>query len=92
MTIAIIGIIIGVLVFGAGIYYLAKEKEDPESKKIYSIIAAVGALIVVGMVLKLVLFRATCSKGEVNFGFAFCLSGRAFSGTIEPMTEKEERT
>jgi ABC-type antimicrobial peptide transport system permease subunit len=56
MTIAIIGIIIGVLVFGAGIYYLTKEKEDPESKKIYSIIAAVGALIVVGMVLKLVLF------------------------------------
>ena len=56
MTIAIIGIIIGVLVFGAGIYYLIKEKEDPESKKIYSIIAAVGALIVVGMALKLVVF------------------------------------
>ena len=56
MTIAIIGIIIGVLVFCAGIYYLIKEKEDPESKKIYSIIAAVGALIVVGMALKLVVF------------------------------------
>ena len=55
MTIAIIGIIIGVLVFDAGIYYLTQEKEDPESKKIYSIIATVGALIVVGMVLKLVL-------------------------------------
>ena len=43
MVIGIIGIIIGLLVLGAGIYYLDKEKHDPESKKIYSIVSAVGA-------------------------------------------------
>lgn len=30
MAVKIIGLIIGVLVLGAGIYYLAKEKHDPE--------------------------------------------------------------
>ena len=29
MAIKIIGLIIGVLVLGAGIYYLVKEKHDP---------------------------------------------------------------
>ena len=44
----IIGIIIGCLIFGAGMYYLSKEgKKDPESKKIYSIISAIGAVIAV---------------------------------------------
>lgn len=33
MAIKIIGLIIGILVLGAGIYYLIKEKHDPESKK-----------------------------------------------------------
>ena len=36
---------------GAGIYYLVKEKHDPESKKIYGIAAAVGAIIFVVMLL-----------------------------------------
>lgn len=30
---AIIGLIIGILILAAGIYYLAKEKDDAESKK-----------------------------------------------------------
>ena len=47
MVIGIIGIIIGLLVFGAGIYYLVKEKNDPESKKIYSIVSAVGAVVTI---------------------------------------------
>lgn len=34
MVTKIIGLIIGVLVLGAGLYYRAKEKHDPESKKI----------------------------------------------------------
>lgn len=33
MTVKIIGLIIGILVLCAGIYYLVKEKHDPESKK-----------------------------------------------------------
>ena len=45
MAIKIIGLIIGVLVLGAGIYYLAKEKHDPESKKIYSIVSVFGGII-----------------------------------------------
>ena len=47
MVIGIIGTIIGLLVLGAGIYYLVKEKGDPESKKIYSIVSAVGAVVAV---------------------------------------------
>lgn len=34
MITKIIGLVIGLLVLGAGIYYLSKEKHDPESKKI----------------------------------------------------------
>ncbi len=33
MVYKIIGLIIGLLVLIAGIYYLVKEKNDPESKK-----------------------------------------------------------
>lgn len=42
MAIKIIGLIIGILVLGAGIYYLAKEKHDPESKKIYTVVSIIG--------------------------------------------------
>lgn len=45
MAIKIIGLIIDVLVLGAGIYYAGKEKDDPESKKIYTIIGVVGGVI-----------------------------------------------
>lgn len=51
MAVKIIGTIIGALIMGAGIYYLVKEKHDPESKKIYGIAAAVGAIIFVVMLL-----------------------------------------
>ncbi len=45
MAIKIIGLIIGPLLLGAGIYYLVKEKHDPESKKIYSVVSVIGAVI-----------------------------------------------
>ena len=45
MTIKIIGLIIGILVLGTGIYYLAKEQHDPKSKKIYTIISVIGGVI-----------------------------------------------
>lgn len=54
MIISIIGIVIGALVFAAGIYYLIKEKDDKESRKIYCIISAIGAIIAIAMVLKLI--------------------------------------
>ena len=43
MVVKIMGLIIGLLILGAGIYYLAKDKSDPESKKIYSVISAIGS-------------------------------------------------
>ena len=51
MVIKIIAIIIGILILGTGLYYLSKEKHDPESRKIYGVISAVG---VVGAVVAVV--------------------------------------
>lgn len=45
MVFKIIGIIIGLVVLGTGIYYLVKEKHDPESKKIYTVVSVVGGII-----------------------------------------------
>ena len=47
MLIKTIGLVIGILVLGAGIYYLSKEKEDPESRKIYTVVSIVGAVIAI---------------------------------------------
>ena len=47
MVIKIIATIIGALILGAGLYYLIKEKKDPESKKIYSIVSVIGGVIFV---------------------------------------------
>ena len=55
MIISIIGMLIGALVAGAGIYYLVKEKWDKESVKIYGIISGVGGVIFVAMLIKLIL-------------------------------------
>ena len=55
MLLKLIGLIIGALILGAGIYYLVKEKADPESKKIYTIISIIGAFIVVVCALLLIL-------------------------------------
>lgn len=57
MAITIIGIIIGAMILGAGIYYLAKEKTDREARKIYTITTVAGALVLAGVILKLVLAR-----------------------------------
>lgn len=45
MTVGIIGMIIGLLVAGAGAYYYSKEKSDKESARIYSAITAIGAVV-----------------------------------------------
>lgn len=55
MVIKIIGLVIGVLILAAGIYYLAKEKHDPESRKIYTVVSTAGGLIAAVCVLLLVL-------------------------------------
>ncbi len=53
MIISIIGIVIGLVITGFGLYYLIKEKEDPESKKIYGIISGIGGVIFLGMLIRL---------------------------------------
>lgn len=53
--IGIIGLIIGILVAVAGIYYLGKEKNDPESKKIYGTITVIGVVVAIVMIIKIVL-------------------------------------
>lgn len=55
MVVNVIGIIIGILVLCAGIFYCIKEKGDKESLKIYAITAVIGAIIVVAFVLKTLL-------------------------------------
>lgn len=57
MAITIIGIIIGTMILGAGIYYLVKEKADEEARKIYTITTVAGAIILAVAILKLVLAR-----------------------------------
>ena len=56
MTIKIIGLIIGILVLFAGIYYLVKEKDDPESRKIYTVVSILGGIIAVACAVLLWLF------------------------------------
>lgn len=51
----IVGILIGALILGAGIYYLVKEKADREARKIYTITTVAGAPILTGAIPKLVL-------------------------------------
>ena len=52
MIVKIIGLIIGLLVLGAGICYLVKEKQDPESRTIYTVVSViVGVLAAVCAVL-----------------------------------------
>lgn len=55
MIIGIIGLIISILVAVAGIYYLGKEKNDPESKKIYGTITVIGVVVAIVMIIKIVL-------------------------------------
>ena len=45
--ITIISLIIGILLFGAGVYYLQQNKNDAESRKIYGVTAAIGAVVAV---------------------------------------------
>lgn len=45
MAVKIIGTVIGALVFGGGLYYFSKEKNDLESRKIYGAVSGIGGLM-----------------------------------------------
>ena len=53
MVIGNVGIVIGIMVLAAGIYYLIKEKTDKESRKIYGIISAIGAVVEIASIVVL---------------------------------------
>ena len=53
MIITVIAFLIGLLLLGCGLFYLFKEKDDNESRKIYIITALIGAVIVIGAAIKL---------------------------------------
>lgn len=57
VTLTVIILLVGLLILGGGLYYLVKSSTDPESRRIYGLTAAVGAVIIAGAVLKLLLFR-----------------------------------
>lgn len=56
MLTKIIGLIIGILVLGAGIYYLVKEKNDKESRKIYTVVSVIGGIVTLACIL-LIIFQ-----------------------------------
>ena len=51
MAVKIIGMVIGVLILAAGLYYLVKEKEDAESRKIYTVVSIAGGVVFAVMLL-----------------------------------------
>lgn len=53
MIVNIVGLVIGVMIIAAGIYYLVKERDDKESRKIYSITTGVGAAIILVLIIKI---------------------------------------
>ena len=48
-----IATIIGIMVLVGSIYYLVKEKDDEDSKKIYSITTIIGVVITIYGIIKL---------------------------------------
>lgn len=55
MIINVVGMIIGILILCAGIFYSVKEKSDKESVKIYGITAIIGIIVVVGFIVRILL-------------------------------------
>lgn len=55
MSVKIIGLIIGILILVSGIYYLTRESNDPESKKIYTVVSIIGGIIAAVCVITLLL-------------------------------------
>ncbi len=46
--ISIAALLIGALLIGAGAYYLVKEKQDHESRKVYLVTLLAGAALALG--------------------------------------------
>lgn len=73
MVLNIIGLLIGIAILVAGIYYMVQDKDDTESKKIYQITAAVGAIIVIVVLLRMFVFQRIC-KVQKQLGNVFSVA------------------
>ena len=51
--ISLLALLIGLAVLAGGIYFLLREKEDPESRKIYLITTLAGVVIFAGAAVKM---------------------------------------
>lgn len=56
MIVNVAGMIIGAMILAAGIYYLFKEREDKEARKIYSVASGAGAAIIIVLVVKILIW------------------------------------
>lgn len=56
MVFNIIGLIIGIMISGGSGYFLVREKGDRESEKIYGTMTAIGAVIVIFVLVKMIFF------------------------------------
>ena len=54
MIFTCLGIIIAIMIIVFGAYYLVKERNDNESKKIYSVVTGIGFIILIIMIVKLI--------------------------------------
>ncbi|MCD8216326.1 MAG: hypothetical protein LUC97_11935 [Clostridiales bacterium] len=50
----VIFLIIGLAIFAFGAYYFLKEKQDPESRKIYGITVLAGIIVTVFMIIRII--------------------------------------
>ncbi len=55
MIFSILVIIIGAMIAAFGLYYLITERQDPESRKIYTIVSLIGGIIFIAMLIRLFL-------------------------------------
>lgn len=50
----IVVFLIGAAILAGGLYYLVKEKNDKEAGKIYGIASAIGAVVMIGTIIKII--------------------------------------
>ena len=50
----IVALVVALAVLCGGLYYLLKEEKDKESRKIYGIVSAIGAVALVAVVIKVI--------------------------------------
>lgn len=55
MILEIIALLIGVAIFGGGLYYLVHDKQDKEARRIYQVTVFAGIIIIAVTLIKIFL-------------------------------------